>query len=119
MQFFAAQAELTSTHTQMATASLDKHDLQQTSQLQEQLQKALLDQQATTSSLKAELQNQEQKLSIRYGFAIGVQHECIAASRYIGTQCHSHQLQLFFQDGSAALCYGSQWQLSITMFDSA
>ena len=49
----------------MTAVNLDKHDLQQASQLQEQLQKALLDQQALTSSLKAELQNQEQKLKIR------------------------------------------------------
>lgn len=50
---------------QMAAVNLDKHDLQQASRLQEQLQKALLEQQALTSSLKEDWQDQEQKLSIR------------------------------------------------------
>ena len=54
---------------QMAAVSLDKHDLQQASHLQQQLQKALQDQQTMSNRLHEEWQNQEHKLSIRYSFA--------------------------------------------------
>lgn len=62
---FAAQAQLDNMQKQMAAVSLDKEDLQQASHLQEQLQKALQDQQALSSHLQEEWQNQEHKLSIR------------------------------------------------------
>ena len=51
---------------QMAVVSINKQDMQQASHLQAQLQKALQDQQALSSHLREEWQNQEQKLSIRY-----------------------------------------------------
>ena len=56
----------------MAAVTLDKHDLQQASQLQEQLRKAIQDQQQLSTSLQGEWQKQEQKLSTRYSTHCGL-----------------------------------------------
>lgn len=51
---------------QMAAVSLDKHDLQQASQLQQQLQSALQEQQRMTQRLQQEWAQHEDKLSHRW-----------------------------------------------------
>lgn len=78
---FAVQAEIDSMQKQMAAVTLDKQDLQQASQLQEQLRKAIHDQQQLSTSLQGEWQKQEQKLSTRYSISYCVRHQpwCLAA----------------------------------------
>lgn len=81
---------------QMAAVSLDKEDLQQASHLQEQLQKALQDQHALSSRLQEEWQNQEHKLSIRYGcILVPLPLLCELQRHYRRMQQEKPPLQLF------------------------